>query len=51
MPLTEKGQKILAEMKKKYGDEEGERIFYSSINKGIITGAEHKKDHSKPRKK
>lgn len=36
MPLNSKGEKILAAMKKKYGDERGERIFYSSENKGTI---------------
>ena len=40
MPLTEKGKKILAEMKKEYGEEKGKEVFYASINKGRITGAE-----------
>jgi len=40
MPLTEKGKKILAAMKKEYGEVHGERVFYASINAGRITGAE-----------
>jgi len=42
MPLTSKGKKILSSMKKQYGAKKGERIFYSSINKGKIKGAEGK---------
>jgi hypothetical protein len=38
MPLTEKGQKILAAMKKQYGEEKGKQVFYASQNKGTITG-------------
>lgn len=43
MPLTEKGRKILAAMKRQYGPERGERVFYASINAGKITGAEETK--------
>ncbi len=40
MPLTKKGQKILAQMKKTYKNEDkGERVFYASINAGKIRGA------------
>lgn len=43
MPLTAKGRKILAEMKKTYKDKDkAERVFYASINAGKIKGA-HKK--------
>jgi hypothetical protein len=42
MPLTKKGEKIMASMKKQYGNKKGERIFYASQNKGIIKGT-HKK--------
>lgn len=38
MPLTEKGQEILANMKREYGEEKGEQVFYASANKGTITG-------------
>ncbi|GAG55112.1 unnamed protein product, partial [marine sediment metagenome] len=39
MPLTEKGKKILRAMRKQYGEEKGERVFYASINKGKIKSA------------
>ena len=41
-PLTEKGKEILANMKEQYGDEEGEKIFYASKNKGTISGVDSK---------
>ena len=40
MPLTDKGEKILGSMKKQYGGEKGESVFYASANKGTITGVE-----------
>lgn len=40
MPLTAKGKKILAAMRKKYGKEKGEQIFYASLRKGTISGVE-----------
>jgi len=40
MPLTKKGRKIMRAMKKHYGDERGEAIFYASRNAGAITGVE-----------
>ena len=42
MPLTAKGKKVLAAMKKQYGAKRGKEIFYSSINKGKLKGV-HKK--------
>ena len=42
MPITEKGRKILTAMKKKYGDKKGKEIYYASIVKGTIKGAEGK---------
>lgn len=42
MPLTEKGKKIKAAMKKQYGAKKGTRIFYSSQQKGTITGTDVK---------
>ena len=42
MPLTAKGRKILAEMKKEYGDERGEAVFYASANAGTIKGVHGK---------
>jgi hypothetical protein len=46
MPLTKKGTKIKAAMKKEYGAKKGEKVFYASINKRIVKGAE-----KAPRKK
>lgn len=34
MPLTDTGQTVLGQMKKRYGEEKGESVFYASINKG-----------------
>lgn len=48
MPLTKKGKKILTAMKKQYGDEKGEKVFYASQNKGTIKGT-HKKSRAKAR--
>lgn len=41
MPLNKKGQKIMASMKKEYGEERGERVFYASKNKGTIKGVDN----------
>lgn len=43
MPLTKKGQKIKSAMKKEYGAKKGERVFYASINKGTVKGAEKRR--------
>jgi hypothetical protein len=43
MPLTDKGKKILKEMKKEYGADKGERVFYASANKGRLKGVEGKR--------
>jgi len=40
MPLTKKGKKIKAAMAKEYGPKKGEKVFYASINKGIVKDAE-----------
>ena len=40
MPLTAKGEKILAEMQEEYGAEKGEQVFYAAKNKGLITGVD-----------
>ena len=40
MPMTAKGSKIMAAMKKKYGKKKGEEVFYASKNKGVITDVE-----------
>lgn len=38
MPLTKKGKKILASMKKQYGAKKGKEVFYASQKKGVIKG-------------
>jgi hypothetical protein len=43
MPLTTKGKKIKKSMEKTYGKKKAKKVFYASINKGKIKGAEKKK--------
>lgn len=43
MPLTKKGKKIKGAMDKEYGKKKGDSVFYASINKGKVKGAEGKK--------
>jgi hypothetical protein len=43
MPLTKKGKKIKRNMSKTYGKKKGTRVFYASINKGKVKGAETKR--------
>jgi len=40
MPLTTKGARIQAAMQKEYGKKKGKSVFYASINKGTVKGAE-----------
>jgi hypothetical protein len=40
MPLSKKGEKIMAAMKAQYGEAEGERVFYKSKNAGTIEGVD-----------
>lgn len=42
MPMTEKGKKIKAAMKKQYGKKKGEQVFYATENKGTIKGVTKK---------
>jgi len=42
MPLTSKGKKILAAMKKQYGANKGKQVFYASQRKKTISGTHHK---------
>lgn len=51
MPLTKKGKKIEKAMEKEYGKKKGESVFYASINKGKVKGAEGKKAKHKTKKK
>lgn len=34
MPLTASGEKVMSNMKKEYGEDKGERVFFASVNKG-----------------
>ena len=49
MPLTSSGKKVMASMKKEYGDKKGEEVFYATMNKGE-KGSEkwHKKSSDHP---
>lgn len=40
VPLTPKGRKILRNLQREYGPARGKAVFYASINKGLIKGAE-----------
>lgn len=50
MPLTRKGSEILANMTKEYGAKKGKSVFYASVNKGTIKGAEKRKVRRKAAK-
>ncbi len=43
MPLTKKGRTILTAMESQYGAKKGEGVFYASINKGTVKGAEKRR--------
>lgn len=36
-PLTEKGKKVMANLKSEYGSKKGEQVFYAMKNKGKLT--------------
>lgn len=40
MPLTAKGNEIMGAMRKEYGAEKGEQVFYASKNAGKISGVD-----------
>jgi len=42
MPLTDKGNKIMKNMKEQYGEDKAKEVFYASKNKGTIKGVEKK---------
>lgn len=41
MPLSPKGYKIRRAMRKEYGREKGDQVFYASENKGTIDVKRH----------
>lgn len=42
MPLTKKGNEIMANMKKQYGEKKAKQVFYASASKGTIKGVHRK---------
>ncbi len=53
MPLTSKGKKIMAALRKQYGDaEKAEEVFYAMKNKRKISGVEEiDREMAKPKGK
>ena len=43
MPLTPKGRKIMASMKRQHGPAKGKQVFFASRNKGTIKGVDRKR--------
>jgi hypothetical protein len=41
MPLTAKGEEIMTALKKEYGSEKGEQVFYAGKNKGTFSGVDN----------
>ena len=42
MPLTKKGKKVLANMRKHYGTKKGTQVFHATANKGKVRGLHRK---------
>jgi hypothetical protein len=47
MPLTNKGEKIMHNMKEEYGSKKGKEVFYASRNAGKIKGVDPESSHKK----
>lgn len=47
MPLTKKGETIMAAMMKKYGHDKGRQVFYASRNKGTIMGVDRRRSRTR----
>ena len=47
MPLTEKGKKVMRNMRRQYGYKKGAEVFYASKNAGKIMEVEGKKGMKK----
>ena len=43
VPLTPKGKKVKSAMRKQYGKDRGERVFYATENKGSVRGLAKKR--------
>lgn len=46
MPMSKAGRKIMANLKKQYGEKKGEGIFYAMENKGEIPGMKKMKGYA-----
>ena len=51
MPLTPKGKKIQAAMKKQYGSKKGVQVFNAAANKGTVKGVKKKTASAGAKKK
>jgi hypothetical protein len=51
MPLTPKGKKIQASMKKQYGSRKGVQVFNAAANKGTVKGVKKKTASTGTKKK
>lgn len=51
MPLTNKGKKIKRAMRKHYGKDKGDEVFYKAQNKGTIKGTHRRKRKTKHARK
>ena len=51
MPLTPKGKKIQAAMKKQYGSRKGVQVFNAAANKGTVKGVKKKAASTGTKKK
>ena len=51
MPLTPKGKKIQAAMKKQYGSRKGVQVFNAAANKGTVKGVKKKAASAGTKKK
>ena len=51
MPLTPKGKKIQAAMKKQYGSKRGVQVFNAAANKGTVKGVKKKTPSAGAKKK
>lgn len=46
MPMSKAGQKIMANLKKEYGEKKGEGVFYAMENQGRIPGMKKMKGYA-----
>jgi hypothetical protein len=51
MPLTKLGARVLADFKKRYGADEGERRFYASLNSKRLDASKMEQKSGEVRKR